>query len=395
MTVANGRDFLAIPGPTVVPDRVLSAMHRPAIDIYSGSLVATTDSCLADLKKIFRTSGDTYIYAANGHGAWEASLSNTLSKGDRILVLESGRFAHNWGEMGVLPGLEITTLEGDWRRAVDADKFEQILREDRDHQITAVLVVQIDTASGVVNDIPRLRAAMDAAGHPALLMVDCIASLATMPFEMDEWGVDLAITGSQKGLMMPPGLSFVAAGKRAKQAHASAGLRTRYWDWTMRDGPEHYMKYCGTPPEHMLFGLRCALDMILEEGLSAVITRHKLLAGTVRSAVASWSQGGAIDFNILEPSERADSVTTIAATAGQDCAALLQWCEQQCGVKLGITIGDLYGKGFRIAHMGHVNAPMVLGTLAVVEAGLQALDWPHGRGGVQAAVDFLGTQMRA
>jgi alanine-glyoxylate transaminase/serine-glyoxylate transaminase/serine-pyruvate transaminase len=394
MTVANGRDFLAIPGPTVIPDRVLSAMHRPAIDIYSGSLVATTDSCLSDLKKIFRTSGDTYIYAANGHGAWEASLSNTLSKGDRILVLESGRFAHNWGEMGVLPGLEISTLEGDWRRAVDADKFEQMLREDRDHQIAAVLVVQVDTASGVVNDIPRLRAAMNAAGHPALLMVDCIASLATMPFKMDEWGVDLAITGSQKGLMMPPGLSFVAAGERAKLAHEKAGLRTRYWDWTMRDGPEHYMKYCGTPPEHMLFGLRCALDMILEEGLSQAIKRHQLLAGAVRSAVAAWATGGALEFNILEASERADSVTTIAVNHG-DPAVLLDWCEQQCGVKLGITIGDLYGKGFRIAHMGHVNAPMVLGTLGVVETGFKALGWSHGEGGVQAAIEHLGTRLSA
>jgi len=392
MTVANGRDFLAIPGPTVVPERVLSAMHRPAIDIYSGSLVATTDSWLADLKKLFRTSGDTYIYAANGHGAWEASLSNTLSRGDRILVLESGRFAHNWGDMGVLPGLQIQTLEGDWRRAVDCDRFEQALRDDKNHDIKAILVVQIDTASGVVNDIPRLRGVIDAVGHPALFMVDGIASIGCMPFEMDKWQVDLAITGSQKGLMMPPGLSFVAAGKRAKQAHAAAGLRTKYWDWTMRDGDEHYMKYCGTPPEHQLFGLREALNMMLEEGMSNIHRRHQLLAGAVRAAVEQWSSGGAIEFNITEPTERADSVTAILSD--RPAAELLEWCQLQCGVKLGITIGDLTGKGFRIADMGHVNAPMILGTLGVVETAFKTLGWPHGEGGVQAAIESLANAVQ-
>jgi len=394
VTVSRGREFLAIPGPTVVPDRVLSAMHRPAIDIYSGPLVEATDSCLTDLKQLFRTQGDTYIYAANGHGAWEAALTNTLSRGDQILVLESGRFARNWGEMGVLPGLAVSTLEGDWHAAVDCDALTARLIEDKSQSIEAILVVQIDTASGVVNDIPGIRAAIDRAQHPALLMVDCIASLGTMPFEMDEWGVDVALTGSQKGLMMPPGLSFVAVGKRARGKHQTANLRTRYWDWTQRDGAVHYMKYCGTPPEHLLFGLRAALDMILDEGLEAVFLRHRLLAEAVRRAVAVWGADGLLDFNIANPAERADSVTAVSVADGFDPALLLKWCECNAGVTLGIAIGDLEGKGFRIAHMGHINAPMVLGALGVVEAALISLQWPYRPGGVQAAAEYLGQSVQ-
>ena len=250
--ISQGRDFLAIPGPTVIPEQVLNAMHRPAIDIYTGSLVAVTDRCLSALKTVFQTAGDVYIYAANGHGAWEAALSNVLCKGDEILVLESGLFAKTWGESGVLQGLQPNLVASDWRQPVDYDKAAEALKADKEHRIKAVLAAQVDTASGVVNDIPRLREILSEANHPALLMVDCIASLGTMPFQMDGWDVDVAITGSQKGLMLPPGLSFVAANNKAKALHQKADLRTHYWDWTFRDGPEHYMKYCGTPPEHML-----------------------------------------------------------------------------------------------------------------------------------------------
>ena len=395
MTVRNGRDFLSIPGPTTVPDAVLNAMHRPAIEIYAGELVGITHSCLADLKTVFRTQGDTYIYAANGHGAWEAALSNVLSRGDRILVLASGRFAVGWGETGEMMGVAVDTLPGSWRRAVDPAALEARLRQDKAGAIKAVLVVQVDTASGVVNDIPAIRKAMDDAGHKALLMVDTIASLGTMPFEMDAWRVDVAVTGSQKGLMTPPGLGFVAAGARAAAAHKTAGLRTRYWDWTMRNGDQHYQKYCGTPPEHMLFGLRKALDMLLEEGLENVFRRHALLAEAVRRAVAVWAEGGALAFNILEPSERADSVTTILLEEGREPGPIRDFCERQCGVTLGVGIGDLSGKALRIAHMGHVNAPMVLGVLGTVEVALQALGIPHGKGGIQAAVDWLGKSVPA
>jgi len=389
MTVRNGREFLAIPGPTNVPDAVLAAMHRPAVDIYSGDLVDVTYSLLDDLKTIFATEGNAYIYASNGHGAWQAAISNVLSRGDKVLVLESGRFAVGWGQMAKTLGVEIEILPGDWRRAVEPGAVERRLKEDTTGEIKAVMVVQVDTASSAVNDIPAIREAMDAAGHGALLMVDTIASLATMPFEMDGWGVDVAVSGSQKGLMVPPGLGFVAANDKARAAHQNADLRSSYWDWTAREGSEHYMVYCGTPPEHLLFGLRKAVDMLLEEGLPAVFRRHALLAQATRAAVSRWARGGGVDFNILAEEERANSVTCVRVVGDWRPQDLLDFCRETCGVTVGQGIGGLSEEAFRIAHMGHVNAPMVYGTLGVIETGLAALGIPHGHGGIQAAVNSL------
>jgi alanine-glyoxylate transaminase/serine-glyoxylate transaminase/serine-pyruvate transaminase len=393
MTVANGREFLSIPGPTNVPDAVLAAMHRPAIDIYSGDMLGVTRALLEDLPRIFRTTGRAYIYAANGHGGWEAALSNVLSRGETVLVLESGLFAAGWGEMAHMMGVKTEVLKSDGRRAVDPAAVARRLKADAAHEIKAVLAVQIDTASGVVNDIKAIREAMDAARHPALFMVDCVASLGCMAFEMDGWGVDVAMAGSQKGLMTPPGLAFVAADDRANAVHQHADLRTRYWDWTFRQGEAHYQKYGGTPPEHLLFGLRKALDMLLAEGLDRAARRHALLAEATRQAVGRWAEGRALAFNITSPAERANSVTCIV-TPGRDPRPLLDYCREKCGVVLGVGIGDLSGKGFRIAHMGHVNAPMVIGTLGAVEMGLAALGLPHGAGGVQAAVEYLGREVR-
>lgn len=394
MTVAAGRQFLAIPGPTTVPDEVLRAMHRPAVDIYAGPLVELTDRCLADLKRVFRTDGHAYIYAANGHGAWEAALTNVLSRGDKVLVVES-RFAVGWGEMGQRLGLEVEVLPVDFRRAADPAALEERLAADKGHEIKAVLCVQVDTASSIWNDVAALGAAIRAAGHPALFLVDTIASLGTMPFEMDAWDVDVAVTGSQKGLMTPPGLGFVAAGKRARAAHQTANLRTSYWDWTAREGAEHYMKYCGTPPEHLLFGLRQAMDLLFEEGLEAAFRRHALLAEATRRAVEVWSENGVVAFNATEPEERADSVTTLRLLRDGVADALRDYCRTRCGVVLGHGIGPLNGKGFRIAHMGHVNAPMIFGTLGAVEMGLTALNLPHRRGGLQAAVEYLAAEVAA
>lgn len=394
MSVRAGREFLAIPGPTTVPDEVLRAMHRPAVDIYSGPLLALTDSLLRDVARVFNTKGHAYIYIANGHGAWEATLTNVLSKGDKILVLESGRFAIGWGDNARRMGVDVEVLKGDMRRAVRPAEVEARLRADKDGAIKAVLVAQIDTASGVVNDIEAIGKAMRAAKHDALLMVDAVASLGCMPFEMDAWGVDVAMSGSQKGMMTPPGLGFVAANDRAREVHKKAGLRTPYWDWTEREGAQHYQKYAGTPPEHLLFGLRAALDMLFEEGLDNVHRRHRLLAEAVRRAVGVWSEGQAIGFNIIEPQERSDSVTCVL-TNGHDPEALRAYCNKQCGVILGHGIGDLSGKAFRVAHMGHVNAPMVLGTLGVIEMSLGALGVPHGKGGAQAAIDWLSDQVKA
>jgi alanine-glyoxylate transaminase/serine-glyoxylate transaminase/serine-pyruvate transaminase len=394
MSVSAGREFLSIPGPTTVPDEVLRAMHRPAVDIYTGTLIDVTASLLDDLKRVFRTRGRTYIYAANGHGAWEAAVCNVLSPRDKVLVLESGLFATGWGDVAARLGVEVEALPGDWRRAVRAKDVEKRLRQDTAGSIKAVLVAQVDTASGVVNDIEAVAQAIRAAGHRALLMVDAVASLGTMPFEMDAWGVDVAVAGSQKGLMTPPGLGFIAAGERAVEAHRLAGLTTPYWDWTFREGEEHYQKYCGTPPEHLLFALRQAIDMLFAEGLEKAFQRHQLLAEAVRRAVGVWSEGEAFTFNISAPEERANSVTTIRWQGPGGPQPLIDYCREKCGVVLGVGIGALTGKAFRIAHMGHVNAPMVLGALGAVEVGLSALGLPHGRGGVQAAIDSLGRSVK-
>jgi alanine-glyoxylate transaminase/serine-glyoxylate transaminase/serine-pyruvate transaminase len=394
MSVRAGREFLAIPGPTTVPDEVLRAMHRPAVDIYAGPLLALTDGLMRDVARVFNTKGRAYIYSANGHGAWEAALTNVLSKGDKILVLESGRFAVSWGEHARRMGVEVVVLKGDMRRAVRPAEVEASLRADRGTSIKAVLVAQIDTASGVVNDIAAIGQAIRAARHDALLMVDAVASLGCMRFDMDDWGVDVAMSGSQKGLMTPPGLGFVAANDRAREVHKTAGLRTPYWDWTDREGAEHYRKYAGTPPEHLLYGLRQALDLLFEEGLENAFLRHRLLAEAVRRAVGVWAEGQVIGFNIIEPGERCDTVTPVLINGG-DPDALRAYCDEKCGVVLGHGIGELSGKAFRIAHMGHVNAPMILGTLSVIEMALAALGIPHGRGGTQAAIDWLGEQVKA
>ena len=395
MTVRAGREFLAIPGPTTMPDEVLRAMHRPALDIYSDQMVNLTDSLMRDLSKLFATKGKSYIYIANGHGAWEAVLSNVLSRGDKVLVLESGRFAIGWGNAARAMGAEVEVLKGDWRRAIRVDEVAARLAADKDHSIKAILAVQVDTASGAINDIEAIGKAIKATGHPALFMVDTVASLGCMPFEMDQWGIDVAMSGSQKGLMTPPGLGFVAANDRAQAVHKRAGLRTPYWDWTEREGVEHYRKYAGTAPVHLLFALRQAIDMLLEEGLDNVFERHRLLAEAVRRAVAVWSEGQVLGFNITEPGERSNTVTTVVMSNGHDPIALQRYCKEKCGVVLGVGIGDLSGQAFRIAHMGHVNAPMILGTLGVIEVGLNALNIPHGKGGTEAAIEWLGESVRA
>jgi alanine-glyoxylate transaminase/serine-glyoxylate transaminase/serine-pyruvate transaminase len=395
MVVRAGREFLAIPGPTNMPDEVLQAMHRPSLDIYSREMIDLTDGLHADLSKLFATRSKSYIHISNGHGAWEAALSNVLSRGDKVLVLESGRFAIGWGSAAKLMGAEVEVLKGDWRRAVRPDEVEARLRADKDHEIKAILVAQIDTASGVVNDIQAIGKAVKAAGHPALYMVDAVASLACMPFEMDQWGIDVAMSGSQKGLMTPPGLGFVAASDKAKHAHKSADMRTPYWDWTEREGTEHYRRYAGTAPVHLLFAMRQAVDMLFAEGLENVFERHRLLAEAVRRAVAVWAEGQVLGFNVAEATERSNTVTTVLMGGGHEPSALHKYCKEKCGVVLGVGIGDLQGQAFRIAHMGHVNAPMILGTLGVIEVGLNALEIPHGKGGTEAAIEWLGESVGA
>jgi alanine-glyoxylate transaminase/serine-glyoxylate transaminase/serine-pyruvate transaminase len=354
-----------------------------------------TESLLGDISKLFATKGKSYIYIANGHGAWEAALSNVLSRGDKVLVLESGRFAIGWGNAAALMGAEVEVLKGDWRRAVRPSEVEERLRRDKEHKIKAVVVVQVDTASGVQNDIEAIGKAIKAAGHPALYMVDTVASLGCMPFEMDKWGVDVAMSGSQKGLMTPPGLGFVSANARALEVQKKANMSTPYWSWSEREGTENYRKYAGTAPVHLLFALRQAIDLLHEEGLENAFRRHSLLGEAARRAVSAWSEGQVLGFNIAEASERSNTVTTVTMSNGHDPAILQRYCKEKCGVVLGTGIGDLSGQAFRIAHMGHVNAPMLLGTLGVVEIALNALKIPHGKGGLEAAVSYLGEEVAA
>jgi alanine-glyoxylate transaminase/serine-glyoxylate transaminase/serine-pyruvate transaminase len=291
-------------------------------------------------------------------------------------------------------GAEVEVLKGDWRRAIRPAEVEARLRQDKEHKIKAILAVQVDTASGAYNDIEAIGKAIKASGHPALFMVDTVASLGCMPFDMDAWGIDVAMSGSQKGLMAPPGLGFVAANDRAREVHKKADLRTPYWDWTEREGAEHYRKYAGTAPVHLLFAQRQAVDMLFEEGLENIFERHRLLAEAVRRAVAVWAEGQVLNFNIAESSERSNTVTTVTMN-GHDPAALRRYCKDKCGVVLGLGIGDLADQAFRIAHMGHVNAPMILGTLGVIEVGLNALNVPHGKGGTEAAIKWLGESVSA
>ncbi|MEM7530021.1 MAG: aminotransferase class V-fold PLP-dependent enzyme [Pseudomonadota bacterium] len=394
-TLAHGRHFVSIPGPSVIPDRVLAAMARPMPNIYEGALVETSEKMLAALPAIARTKGLAFCASSNGHGAWEMALTNTLSRGDKVLVLESGRFAVGWGNMAAHMGVEIEVIEGRPRRAVDPQALEDRLRADHQHEINAVLVVQVDTASSVWNDIAALRRAMDAAGHPALLMVDCIACLGCVEFEMDAWGVDVTVAGSQKGLMVPPGLGFCWASEKAMEAHKTADLRTGYWDWTARSGDgQHYLRYCGTPPVSHIYGMEEALSMLFEEGLENVWARHRVMADAVRAAVAAWSAPGGIDFNVTEPSERSDAVTTVL-TGEIDAVRLRAIAEERAGLTLGIGLGEFEGAAFRIGHMGHLNPPMLLGTLGTIEATLTAMDAPMGGSGVAAAAAHLAPHLNA
>ncbi|MBF9034011.1 aminotransferase class V-fold PLP-dependent enzyme [Rhodobacterales bacterium HKCCE2091] len=390
MSLDHGRHYLAIPGPSVMPDRVLQAMHRPAPNIYTGELVETTASIVRDLKTVARTEHDVAIYIANGHGAWEASLSNVLSRGDRVLVLHTGRFGQGWGMVAKALGVEVEVIDFGWQSPVDPARVAEALRTDADGAIKAVMTVQVDTATSVLNDVAAIRAAMDEVGHPALLMVDCIASLMCDRFEMDAWGVDVMVAGSQKGLMTPPGLGFVFFGPRAAAARETAGLVTPYWDWTPRSAPaEYYQHFFGTAPTHHLFGLRAALDMILEEGVEAVWARHERLVGAVWAAIETWGQAGAVAPNIADRAARSRAVTTARAGSGGG-AKLRAWLPEAAGVTLGIPLGEgVLEDMFRIGHMGHVNAQMVMGVLGSIQAGMAALQIPHDPLGLAAAAEAL------
>jgi len=382
----------AFPGPSVIPDRVLAAMALPMTDLYNGPILDATDECRAALPGVAETTGEAFIIASNGHGAWQMAVSNTLARGDKVLVAEAGRFATIWGEYTAVSDIELEILPGDDRTPVDPVALEARLRADTDHEIRAVLTVQTDTASSVRNDIPALRAAMDAAGHPALLMVDNTASMGCEPFYMDEWGVDVALAGCQKGMMVPPGIAFVWANEKALRAYERADMRVGYLDWGKRLTPgAQYLFYAGTPPMPHIFALREALRLMAEEGGNeAIWRRHAIMARAVRAAVEAWSTPGGLEFNILDEAHRSDCVTAVR-TGSIDSDELRSICEEQAGLGLGVGIGDI--PAIRIAHMGHLNPPMILGTLATIEAALHTMRAPMGSSGVAAAATVIGAEL--
>ena len=391
MSLGFGRHYLAIPGPSVMPDRVLQAMHQAAPNIYEGALHEMVDGIIPDLKKVAKTSGEVAIYIANGHGTWEAALTNTLSRGDRVLALATGRFVVFWAIMAERLGIEVDLIDFGKSSSIDLNQVEEKLNADHEKSYQAVLVVQTDTASSVRNDIEALSECIRSTGHPALLMVDCMASLACDRFEMDAWGVDLMVAGSQKGLMTPPGLGFMYFNHRVIEARKRADLVTPYWDFLPRINPEVFYEYFyGTAPTHHLFGLREALNMIFEEGLDQIWARHAKLSQAIWSAFESWGEGSSIRLNIKEPQQRSHSVTS-ASMDPPHATELRRWTEHKAGVTLGIGLGmadpsdPAYHGFFRVAHMGHVNAHMTLGMLSVIDAGLKALNIPHGYGALEAA----------
>ncbi|MBL4813396.1 MAG: aminotransferase class V-fold PLP-dependent enzyme [Rhodobacteraceae bacterium] len=392
---ANGRPYLAIPGPSVMPDVVLREMHRAAPNIYAGELVDITAKSLEQLKALAGTKHGVAIYIANGHGLWEAILSNAFSAGDHVLVPATGMFGHGWADVAAGLGLKVEVMELGMSAAVDPDVLEQRLRADTGHSIRAVLAVHTDTSTSLRSDIPALRAAIDRAAHPALLLADCMASLGCEPFHMDDWGVDLMMAGSQKGLMTPPGIGFVFVGPKAAALREKTTV-SRYWDWKPRTDPEAFWQhFFGTAPTHHIYGLHAALNLIEQEGRDAVWARHEGLARAIWAAVEAWGTQGAMRLNVTSPAHRSHAVTAIEI-GGEDGDRLRAWCEQVGGVTLGIGLGrEPASAFFRIGHMGHVNAHMVLGALAVIDAGLKALDIAHGPGAVEAATGVIARLSQA
>jgi alanine-glyoxylate transaminase / serine-glyoxylate transaminase / serine-pyruvate transaminase len=369
-------------------------MGRSMPNMYQGEIVEITDQIFAQLPGLARTTGHPFLVIGNGHAAWQMAISNTMSRGDKVLVLESGRFAVTWGAMAQVSGVEVEVLPGSDRGPVDPAALGARLAADVDHELTAILVVQTDTATSVRNDIAALRAAIDQAGHPAMYMVDCIASLGCERYEMDAWGVDLTVASCQKGLMVPPGISLLWAGSKALAAYEHSDLHIGYLDWEPRiQAIEYYQLFCGTPPISHLYGLHEALALIAEEGgLEAVWLRHQVLADAVRAAVEAWAKPGAIECNIVDPEFRSNAVTTVL-TGTIDAYELARRCEEQAGLTLGAGIGGFGGKAFRIGHMGHLNPPMVLGVLGTIEAALLAMQAPLGGSGVAAAAAVVAGGM--
>lgn len=385
MSYRAGRHFLQIPGPSNVPDRVLRAMSRPTIDHRGPEFQALGHELLHGLREVFNTTHPVLIFPASGSGAWEAALVNCLSPGDRILMSDSGQFSTLWKQMAVSLGLEVEWIPGDWRHGVDPEAVEARLADDPGHAIKAVCVVHNETSTGIVSRIPRLREAIDKVGHPALFMVDSISSLGSIDYRHDEWSVDVTIGASQKGLMLPPGLSFNAISDKALAAHQQASIPRSFWDWTAMLAANQQGFFPYTPSTNLLYGLREALAMLSEEGLPNVFARHQRHAAATRDAVTAWG----LEMVAVNPDDYSASITAVVTPKGHDADGLRRLVLDRFDLSLGVGLGRLSGTVFRIGHLGDLNDLSLLGTLAGVEMGMTLAGIPHAGHGVEAAMRAL------
>ncbi len=385
MTFKSGRHFLQIPGPSNVPDRVLRAIDNPTMDHRGPDFGVFAKGVLDDLKQVFKTKGPVITYPASGTGAWEAALVNTLSPGDKVLMAETGQFATLWCELATKLGFEPVFIPGDWRRGAPADAIEAKLAEDKAHEIKAVCVVHNETSTGAVSNVANVRKAMDAANHPALLLADTISSLGSIDFEHDAWGVDVTISCSQKGLMLPPGLSFNAVSEKALAASKTNSYARSYWDWQpmLSNNASGFFPY--TPSTNLLYGLREAIDMLLEEGLDNVFKRHDRFAEATRRAVQAWG----LEVLCQNPEEYSSILTAVLVPEGCDADHVRKVILDNFDMSLGTGLGKVKGKVFRIGHLGDFNDLTLMGTLAGVEMGLSLADVPHQKGGVDKAMAYL------
>jgi alanine-glyoxylate transaminase / serine-glyoxylate transaminase / serine-pyruvate transaminase len=388
-TKPRGRQFFNNPGPTNIPERVLRAMDRSVIDFMSDEFVAIQHACHAGVKRILKTEQTLYFYNASGHGAWEASLANLFAAGDTVLIVETGYFSVSWAEMATNLGIKVETLAADWRTGADISKLADRLKKDKAHEIKAVLTVHNETATGMVLPVADVRRAMDEAKHPALLLSDTISSLACMEYKMDAWGIDVTVGGSQKGLMLPTGMSLTGVSDKALEVARKNKAPRHYWNWEMMNGRSP-QKFVGTAPVHMFFGLQESVKMLEEEGLEAVFQRHGRLAEATREAVRVWGDGGKGPQLFCQSDDRlSNSVTAVMMPEGVSSDPMRKAAIDRFNLSLGGGLGTLMGKMFRIGHMGDLNEPMLLGALATTELAMKVSGVPFTPGGVDAAVKSL------
>jgi alanine-glyoxylate transaminase/serine-glyoxylate transaminase/serine-pyruvate transaminase len=384
-----GRHFFANPGPTNIPDSVLHAMDRGSVDFMEADFLAVYDQARAGLKKLLFTDHEVFLYAATGHGAWEATMVNLFSPGDKILILGGGFFPNTWAALSRKFGIDVELMDVDWRRGADMAALQARLEADTAHELKAVCAVHNETSTSVALPLPDIRAALDAAKHPALFLVDTISSLGCFAFKMDEWGIDAVVGGSQKGLMLPAGLAFTAASPKALTAHANAKIPRFYFDWTAML-ERRFRSFTGTVPINPFYGMVEALRLIEEEGIEAMWARHHRLASAVRAAVTAWGAGNqGLEIYCRDPARYSDSVTTILVPEGVNADDFRKVLLERYNLSTGGGLTTLSGKVFRIGHMGDLNEAMILGTLATVELALRQSNIPHKAGGVAAAIESL------